>query len=72
MLFFILTFCVLKVKQEMREKGIERDQAMDSVRVQRLIKVCDTKENTVLYLLEEWNYEPQVIKIGRASCRERV
>ncbi|XP_015754710.1 PREDICTED: uncharacterized protein LOC107334291 [Acropora digitifera] len=50
------------VKQEMREKGIERDQAMDSVRVQRLIKVCDTKENTVLYLLEEWNYEPQVYR----------
>ncbi|KAK2562805.1 hypothetical protein P5673_013754 [Acropora cervicornis] len=46
----------------MREKGIERDQAMDSVRVQRLIKVCDTKENTVLYLLEEWNYEPQVYR----------
>lgn len=46
----------------MREKGIDKSQAMDSVRVQRLIKVCDTKENTVLYLLEEWNYEPQVIK----------
>lgn len=44
----------------MREKGIEREQAMDSVRLQRLIDVCDTKENTALYLLQEWNYEPQV------------
>ena len=34
---------------------------MDSVRLQRLIDVCDTKENTAIYLLEEWNYEPQVI-----------
>ena len=44
----------------MRDKGIERGQAMDSVRLQRLIAVCDTKENTALYLLQEWNYEPQV------------
>ena len=44
----------------MSEKGIEREQAMDSVRLQRLIDVCDTKENTAIYLLEEWNYEPQV------------
>ena len=49
----------------MREKGIEREQAMDSVRLQRLIDVCDTKENTVLYLLQEWNYEPQV----KSNCR---
>ena len=33
---------------------------MDSVRLQKLIEVCETKENTALYLLEEWNYEPQV------------
>ena len=45
----------------MREKGIGRGKAMDSVRLQRLIDVCDTKENTAIYLLEEWNYEPQVI-----------
>lgn len=44
----------------MREKGIKRDKAMDSVRLQRLIDACDTKENTALYLLEDWNYEPQV------------
>jgi len=44
----------------MSEKGIGRSQAMDSVRLQRLIDVCDTKENTAIYLLEEWNYEPQV------------
>ena len=44
----------------MREKGFERDQAMDSVRLQKLIDVCDTKESTALYLLEDWNYEPQV------------
>ena len=44
----------------MREKGIGRDKAMDSVRLQRLIDVIDTKENTVLYLLEDWNYEPQL------------
>lgn len=44
----------------MREKGIQRDKAMDSVRLQRLIDACDTKENTALYLLEDWNYEPQV------------
>lgn len=44
----------------MREKWIEESQAMDSVRLQRLLDVCDTKENTALYLLEEWNYEPQV------------
>jgi len=49
----------------MREKGIEREQAMDSVRLQRLIDVCDTKENTALYLLQEWNYEPQVDKKGK-------
>lgn len=44
----------------MREKGIGRSKAMDSVRLQRLVDVCDTKENTAIYLLEEWNYEPQV------------
>ena len=44
----------------MRDKGIERGQAMDAIRLQRLIDVCDTKENTALYLLQEWNYEPQV------------
>ena len=44
----------------MSEKGIGRSKAMDSVRLQRLIDVCDTKENTAIYLLEEWNYEPQV------------
>jgi len=44
----------------MREKGIGRSTAMDSVRLQRLVDVCDTKENTAIYLLEEWNYEPQV------------
>ena len=44
----------------MREKGIGRSKAMDSVRLQRLIDVCDTRENTAIYLLEEWNYEPQV------------
>ena len=44
----------------MREKGIGRSKAMDSVRLQRLIDVCDSKENTAIYLLEEWNYEPQV------------
>lgn len=44
----------------MREKGIDRSQAMDLVRLQRLIDVCDTKENTALYLLQDWNYEPQV------------
>ena len=44
----------------MRRKGIEKSQAMDSVRLQRLIDVCCTKENTALYLLEKWNYEPQV------------
>jgi len=49
----------------MREKGIEREQAMDSVRLQRMIDVCDTKENTALYLLQEWNYEPQVDKKGK-------
>ena len=48
----------------MSEKGIEWEQAMDSVRLQRLIDVCDTKENTALYLLQEWNYEPQVDKKG--------
>jgi len=46
----------------MRDKGIERDQAMDLVRLQRLMDVCDSKESTALYLLEEWNYEPQVSK----------
>lgn len=44
----------------MREKGIEKGQAIDLVRLQRLIDVCDTKETTALYLLQEWNYEPQV------------
>ena len=50
----------------MIEKGIEREQAVDSVRLQRLIDVCDTKENTALYLLQEWNYEPQVDKKGNS------
>lgn len=50
----------MQVSKEMREKGIDRCQAMDSVRLQRLIDVCDTKENTALYLLQDWNYEPQV------------
>ena len=43
----------------MSEKGIGSSKAMESVRLQRLIDVCDTKENTAIYLLEEWNYEPQ-------------
>ena len=51
---------ILQVRQEMREKGFQRSKAMDSVRLQKLIEVCGTKENTALYLLEEWNYEPQV------------
>jgi len=60
----------------MREEGIEKGQAMDSVRLQRLIDLCYTKENTTLYLLEEWNYEPQVrsrfllvSKLGRLETR---
>ena len=44
----------------MGEKGIDRHQAMDTVRLQRLKDVCDTKENTAFFLLQEWNYEPQV------------
>ena len=48
----------------MRRKEIEKSQAMDSVRLQRLIDVCCTKENTALYILQEWNYEPQVDKKG--------
>lgn len=47
----------------MTEKGFERNKAMDLVRLQKLMEVCETKENTALYLLEEWNYEPQVSKI---------
>ena len=47
----------------MTKKGIERNKAMDLVRLQKLMEVCETKENTALYLLEEWNYEPQVSKI---------
>lgn len=64
--FIIFLFTKIKsdyfpqVKKEMREKGIDRSQAMDLVRLQRLIDVCDTKENTALYLLQDWNYEPQV------------
>ena len=50
----------LKVSQEMREQGIERSKAMDLVRIKRLIDACDSKEDAALYLLEEWNYEPQV------------
>lgn len=53
----------LQVRQEMIEKGFERNKAMDLVRLQKLMEVCETKENTALYLLEEWNYEPQVSKI---------
>ena len=44
----------------MSEKGIDQGKAMDSVRLQRLLDVCDSTENTALYLLQEWNYEPQV------------
>lgn len=44
----------------MREQGIERSKAMDLVRIKRLIDAYDSKEDTALYLLEEWNYEPQV------------
>lgn len=51
---------ILQIRREMREKGFQRSKAMDSVRLQKLIEVCETKENTALYLLEEWNYEPQV------------
>ena len=47
----------------MIEKGFERNKAIDLVRLQKLMEVCETKENTALYLLEEWNYEPQVSKI---------
>lgn len=53
----------LQVRQEMIEKGFERNKAMDLVRLQKLMEVFETKENTALYLLEEWNYEPQVSKI---------
>ena len=42
--------------------------------------MCYTKENTALYLLEEWNYEPQlrsrflrlVPKLGRLETRIAV
>ncbi|KAL9986670.1 hypothetical protein ACROYT_G000844 [Oculina patagonica] len=61
-----------RVRQEMREKGIERSQAMDSVRLQRLIDVCDTKEGTALYLLEDWNYEPQVCRFLKLLCDSGV
>ena len=44
----------------MSENGFERNKAMDLVGLQKLMEVCETKENTALYLLEEWNYEPQV------------
>lgn len=47
----------------MIEKGFKRNKAMDLVRLQKLMEVFETKENTALYLLEEWNYEPQVSKI---------
>ncbi|XP_027056627.1 uncharacterized protein LOC113683571 [Pocillopora damicornis] len=60
------------VKKEMREKGIDRSQAMDLVRLQRLIDVCDTKENTALYLLQDWNYEPQVCRFLRLLCSSGV
>ncbi|XP_078370769.1 uncharacterized protein LOC144654486 [Oculina patagonica] len=60
------------VKQEMREKGIERSQAMDSVRLQRLIDLCDTKKSTALYLLQEWNYEPQVCRFLKLLCDSGV
>nr|XP_058968279.1 uncharacterized protein LOC131794749 [Pocillopora verrucosa] len=53
------------VSQEMREQGIERSKAMDLVRIKRLIDACDSKEDTALYLLEEWNYEPQVSRFLR-------
>ena len=59
----------------MIEKGFERNKAMDLVRLQKLMEVCETKENTALYLLE-WNYEPQVRsrfllapKLGRLETR---
>ncbi|KAJ7380274.1 hypothetical protein OS493_010990 [Desmophyllum pertusum] len=52
------------VRQEMSEKGIDQGKAMDSVRLQRLLDVCDSTENTALYLLQEWNYEPQVYSSG--------
>ena len=44
----------------MSENGFERNKAMDLVRLLKLMDVCETKENTALYLPEEWNYEPQV------------
>jgi len=61
-----------KVRQEMREKGIGRSKAMDSVRLQRLIDVCDNRENTAIYLLEEWNYEPQVCRFLKLLCDSGV
>ncbi|KAL9986669.1 hypothetical protein ACROYT_G000842 [Oculina patagonica] len=61
-----------RVRQEMREKRIERYIAMDSVRLQRLIDLCDTKESTALYLLEDWNYEPQVCRFLKILCDSGV
>ncbi|XP_022788468.1 uncharacterized protein LOC111328331 isoform X2 [Stylophora pistillata] len=53
------------VSQEVREQGIERFMAMDLVRIKRLIDACGSKEDTALFLLEEWNYEPQVSRFIR-------
>lgn len=61
-----------QVKKEMGEKGIDRHQAMDTVRLQRLIDACDTKENTAFFLLQEWNYEPQICRFLKLLCEEGV
>lgn len=55
------------------------EKAKLSVRLQRLIDMCHTKENSALYLLGQWNYEPQVRsrfllvpKLGRLEARIAV
>lgn len=55
----------------MREHGLDRSRAMDTVRLKRLIDVCDSKENTLLYLVEVWEYEPQVSRYNITRRLER-
>lgn len=49
-----------QVEERKDEQNIEWEDAMDEIRVDNLVRHCCDIESAMLYLLKQWNYEPQV------------
>lgn len=52
-----------QVEERKDEQNIEWEDAMDEIRVDNLVRHCCDIENAMLYLLKQWNYEPQVMNL---------